>query len=68
MGRAKEKGMADFNQRFLAYVKALRATQFAAVPTQAVDSNTVVRLDLATMRANLATKSDLNTVYYLVIP
>ena len=60
--------MADLNLRFLAYVKTLRETQFAAQPAQALDSDTVVKLDLPTVRAITPTRSDLNTVYYLNIP
>ena len=60
--------MADLNQRFLAYVKTLRETRATAHPTDTLDSDTEVKNDLATVRAITATRSDLNTVYYLNIP
>ena len=60
--------MADLNLRWLAYVKALRETQFAAHATQPLDSSTVVKLDEPTMRATAGAKlQDLNTDYYIVI-
>lgn len=60
--------MADLNQRFLTYVDSLRQTQEVAHPTETLDSTTVVKNDLATVRAITATRSDLNTIYYLNIP
>lgn len=53
--------MGDLSFELAPEVKALRATQFAAQPTQPLDSTTILTAEIARVRALDVTHSPLDT-------